>query len=111
MNQFGFTIAKDGQIDYDANDVRIMNFVSEKVPSFDTCIACSSCSATCSSAHFTDFNFCLLHLLIRRGEEKHLKQEMKKCMYCGKCQLTCPRGVDNRAVIAAIHQAIATFAL
>ncbi len=111
MNRFGFTIAKDQQINYDTNDFRVMHFVAERVPSFHTCIACGSCTATCSSGNFSDFNFCQLHLLIRRGEEKGLRQAMKQCMFCGKCQLVCPRGVDNRAVIAAIHQAIETFAL
>ena len=111
MNQFGFSIAKDQQIDYDSNNFRLMHFITERVPSFSTCIACGSCTATCSSGNFGSFNFCKLHLLLRRGEETQLKEAMQQCMFCGKCQLVCPRGVDNRAVIMSIHQAIEIFAL
>ncbi len=31
-----------------------------------------------------------------------------KCMLCGKCQLVCPRGVNLRNLILAIHNALET---
>ncbi len=108
---FGYAIHKDQQIDYDKNDCRILKLLREKVPSFVTCIACGSCTSTCSSAQFTNFNFRKVHTAIRRGVESQIKKEMSNCMLCGKCQLACPRGVDNRAAIMAIHQAVEQFDL
>jgi succinate dehydrogenase/fumarate reductase-like Fe-S protein len=43
---------------------------------------------------------------LRRGETHQLKQEIRKCMFCGKCQLVCPRGVNLRNVILRINRAI-----
>jgi heterodisulfide reductase subunit C len=51
----------------------------------------------------------MAHTLLRRGETEKLKQELKKCMFCGKCQLTCPRGVNLRNVLLRINRAIELF--
>jgi heterodisulfide reductase subunit C len=34
-----------------------------------------------------------------------VKNEVEKCMLCGKCQLACPRGVNTRNVILGIQRA------
>jgi len=104
--KFGYSITKDRQIDFDRNDKRIADYVREHEPSFKTCISCGSCSATCSVANFTDFSFRKIQLLVRRGETNEVKEEIKKCMLCGKCYLACPRGVNTRNVIIQINQAI-----
>jgi len=104
--KFGYSITKDRQIDFDRNDKRIADYVREHEPSFKTCISCGSCSATCSAANFTDFSFRKIQLLVRRGETNEVKEEIKKCMLCGKCYLACPRGVNTRNVIIQINQAI-----
>ena len=104
--KFGYSITKDRQIDFDRNDKRIADYVREHEPSFKTCISCGSCTATCSAANFTDFSFRKIQLLVRRGETNNMKDEIKKCMLCGKCYLACPRGVNTRNVIIQINQAI-----
>lgn len=106
MIAFGYHIAKDRQIDFDKNDKRIAAYVHQHEPSFKTCISCGSCTATCSAANFTDFSFRKIQLLVRRGETNNVKEEIKKCMLCGKCYLACPRGVNTRNVIIQINQAI-----
>jgi heterodisulfide reductase subunit C len=45
-----------------------------------------------------------LHTLMRRGESRQIKLDMKKCMFCGKCQLICPRGVNLRNVILTMNR-------
>jgi len=35
-----------------------------------------------------------------------IKEEMEKCMFCGKCQLLCPRGVKTRNVILNVKKAL-----
>lgn len=106
MINFGYTILRDESIDFDRNDKRIAEFVSAREPSINLCIGCGGCTATCSTGHFVDFNIRRVHTLIRRGETKHLKKEIQKCMFCGKCQLVCPRGVNLRNVILTINRAL-----
>lgn len=106
MVNFGYSILRDESIDFDRNDLRIAEFVAAREPSINRCIGCGGCTATCSTGHFVDFNIRRVHTLIRRGETKHLKKEIQKCMFCGKCQLVCPRGVNLRNVILTINRAL-----
>lgn len=106
MKNFGYILQPDLSIDFDHNDKRMTLYVAKHEPSFNLCIGCGSCTATCSTGHFTTFNFRVVHTLMRRGEIQQLKQEMRKCMFCGKCQLVCPRGVNLRNVILKINRAI-----
>lgn len=109
MKDFGFTISKDRQIDYDQNDHRLLNFVLENEPSFIVCISCGGCTATCSAGNLIDFNIRKLNILLRRGETGDLEREINKCMLCGKCILVCPRGINTRNVILKIKEAIQKF--
>jgi heterodisulfide reductase subunit C len=103
---FGYSISKDRQIEFDSNSKRMSDFVIESEPTFRICISCGSCSATCSAANFTNFNPQRLFVMVRRGEEAKLEQEFSNCMLCGKCILVCPRGVNTRNVILSIQKAI-----
>ncbi len=103
---FGYKILRDESIDFDHNDKRIADYLLVHEPSINLCIGCGSCTGTCSSGHFTEFNIRRIHTFIRRGETKELKKEIQKCMFCGKCQLVCPRGVNLRNVILTLNRAI-----
>jgi heterodisulfide reductase subunit C len=73
-------------------------------PSFATCIGCGTCMATCSAGRFTPFNLRQLQLMVMRGQTDKVHTEAQKCMLCGKCQLICPRGINTRNVLLAIHR-------
>jgi heterodisulfide reductase subunit C len=105
MDRFGFTISKGRQIDFDANDRRIVEFVLEKEPSFRLCIACGGCAATCTAGNFTSFSLREINILINRGENEMPRENIKKCMLCGKCSLVCPRGVNTRNVLFLVKHA------
>lgn len=105
MDKFGFTISKARQIDYDANDRSIAGYIYEREPSFRVCIECGCCSATCTTGNLTRFSLRELQILIRRGENELVRNEMKKCMLCGKCTLVCPRGVNTRNVVMLAREA------
>ena len=47
-----------------------------------------------------------MNTLIRRGEIEPLREEVTRCMLCGKCLLVCPRGVNTRNVVTAAAAAI-----
>lgn len=106
MKKFGYSLQPDRTIDFDHNDKRFLEYLKLHEPSVITCIGCGSCTATCSAGHFVDFNIRQVHTFLRRGEMHKLKEEMQKCMFCGKCQLVCPRGVNLRNLILTMNQAI-----
>ena len=99
MDKFGFSISKGRQIDYDSNNRRLAEFIFEKEPSFRLCIECGGCSATCTTGNFTGFSLRELNILIKRGENDQVRQNLRKCMLCGKCTLVCPRGVNTRNIV------------
>ncbi len=105
MNRFGFSISKGRQIDYDSNDRSIAEFILEKEPSFRLCIECGGCSSTCTTGNFTRFSLRELNILIKRGENDLVREQITKCMLCGKCMLVCPRGVNTRNVVLLAKQA------
>jgi heterodisulfide reductase subunit C len=109
MERFGFTISKGRQIDYDSNDRRIAEYIYERDSSFRLCIECGGCSATCTTGNFTRFSLRELHILIKRGENEKVRQDIRKCMLCGKCILVCPRGVNTRNVVVLARQAFHKF--
>lgn len=105
MANFGFSISKGRQIDYESNNRSIADYIFEREPSFRSCIECGGCAATCSTGNFTKFSLRELHILIKRGENELAQRSMKKCMLCGKCTLVCPRGVNTRNIVVLAKQA------
>jgi heterodisulfide reductase subunit C len=106
MDKFGFSISKGRQIDYDSNNRRLAEFIFEKEPSFRLCIECGGCSATCTTGNFTGFSLRELNILIKRGENDQVRQNLRKCMLCGKCTLVCPRGVNTRNIVVLAKNAL-----
>ncbi len=93
-------------IDYDTNERRVLDYLKQYEPSVQQCVACGSCTATCSAGQFTEFNIRSIHTFLRRGEIHNLKRGIRNCMFCGKCQLVCPRGVNMRNLILSLHSAV-----
>ncbi len=105
-NRFGFTINRSRQIDYDASDRRVSEYITAREPGFRLCFACGGCTATCTAGQHTYFNLRRMITLIRRGEIEPLREEVSRCMLCGKCLLVCPRGVNTRHVASLAAEAI-----
>lgn len=106
MADFGYTLSEDRQINFDANNHNPAQYVKRLEPSFDICISCGTCTATCTAGQFTDFNPRNIIILLKRGELDHLEAEIKKCMLCGKCYLVCPRGVNTRNLIISLRKVL-----
>jgi heterodisulfide reductase subunit C len=101
---FGYTISRDRQIDYDALSRDFYNALIAKEPTVKACISCGTCAATCSAGQFTDYSLRRMILLVRRGDLSDVKTSVHKCMLCGKCQLACPMGVNTRNLIFSIQE-------
>jgi heterodisulfide reductase subunit C len=99
MPEWGYTINKNNQIDFDLKDLKIFELISCSEPSVKMCIACGTCAGTCSTGNFTQFSLRKIISLIARGEINNLSEELTKCMLCGKCSLVCPRGINTRNLI------------
>lgn len=109
MEKFGFSISKGRQINWDANDHKIAEYIIENEPSFSRCIACGGCSGSCTAGNFTRFSLRELNILINRGENELPRKDINKCMLCGKCILICPRGVNTRNVVFHAKRAFRKF--
>jgi heterodisulfide reductase subunit C len=105
MNKFGYTISKQRQIDFEANNRDIADYISGREPSFRVCIECGCCTATCTTGNFTSFSLRELQILLKRGENDKVRENIMKCMLCGKCTLVCPRGVNTRNVVTLAREA------
>ncbi|MDR2040370.1 MAG: 4Fe-4S dicluster domain-containing protein [Bacteroidales bacterium] len=101
---FGYSINQSQKIDLDQTPKDVAAFVLRFEPSFAICIGCGTCMATCSAGHFTHFNLRMAQLMVMRGQIKKIHEDIEKCMLCGKCQMLCPRGVNTRNVVLAIHR-------
>ena len=101
---FGYNINQSSKIDLDKAPGDVPAQVLRLEPSFAACIGCGTCMATCSAGNFTSFSLRHLQLMVKRGQTKRLNEEAEKCMLCGKCQMICPRGVNTRNVVLAIHK-------
>jgi heterodisulfide reductase subunit C len=106
MNRFGFTISSGRQIDFDANDHRLAGLVLEQEPSLALCIACGCCAATCTAAEHTSFSLRRINIALKRGENDVVRQEIARCMMCGKCSLLCPMGVNTRNIVFSARRAL-----
>lgn len=76
--------------------------LKESNPDLNTCIACGSCTATCTAGHFTEMSFRRILLMLQRGKEDEAKKMIQRCMLCGKCTLVCPRGINIRKILLDI---------
>ena len=101
---FGYSINPSSRIDLDRAPRDVAVQVLRQAPSFAACIGCGTCMATCSAGRFTSLNLRRLQLMVMRGQTDKIRAETEKCMLCGKCQMICPRGVNTRLVVLAIHQ-------
>ena len=101
---WGYSISRPRAIDMDKNELLKSDRILQLMPELQACIACGSCTATCTAGNLTDFNFRRVHTMVRRGEYGEVYNELSKCMLCGKCRMVCPRGINTRAVVLLIKR-------
>lgn len=106
MSDWGFTVIQTNQSDLDRVDQGLIATIGNIEPSIFWCIGCGSCSATCTSAQFNNFNPRKIIQAIRSGQVNYMMDEVNKCLLCGKCQLVCPRHVNTRNILLNVKQII-----
>ncbi len=111
MINWGYSISKPRAINLDKSDMAPSDRIWKSLPELEACIACGTCTATCTAGALTSFNFRMVHTLVRRGEYQGAWEQMNKCMLCGKCRLLCPRGINTRQVVLTIKRELSDYGL
>lgn len=104
MNKFGFSLSPSSAINLDQVDRTLFNKLSEVEPDALRCMACGSCSATCTAAGYTGMSVRKVLLNLQRGRNEEVRKMLSACMLCGKCTMVCPRGINTRSIILNINK-------
>ena len=104
MIDFGFSLEPSSTVNLDKVDLSLYWRLLELAPDAAVCMACGSCSATCTSSSFSGMSIRKLILDIRRGQEAHARKMLSGCMLCGKCNMVCPRGINTRNLVLAVSR-------
>ena len=102
MTDFGFKLSPSSAIDLDKVDLTLYDRLADMEPDVRICMACGSCSASCTAAPFSDMSVRKVILAIQRGKEKEAAAMLSGCMLCGKCTMVCPRGINTRHLILSL---------
>ncbi len=96
---FGFGLNPSSAIELDKLDTSLFKKLCRIDPGARTCMACGSCSATCSAAEYSGMSMRKLLLDLQRGRNQEVEKMLSHCMLCGKCTMVCPRGINTRRII------------
>lgn len=99
---FGFRLSPSSAINLDKLDQSAFERLVEEEPDVKKCIACGSCTATCTAGKYYDTSLRKVIIFLQRGMEKEALEMLSHCMLCGKCNMVCPRGLNTRHIILAI---------
>ncbi|MGM9775004.1 MAG: 4Fe-4S dicluster domain-containing protein [Candidatus Egerieousia sp.] len=104
MIDFGFKLSPSSRIDLDKVDRTLLKRIADMEPDFKKCMACGSCSATCSAGAYKATSMRRAILALQNGLTNKALEELESCMLCGKCTLVCPRGINTRHLILSIQK-------
>jgi heterodisulfide reductase subunit C len=99
---FGFKLSPSSAVNLDRVDLSLYERLLTLEPDAKICMACGSCSASCTAAPFTGMSVRKVLLAIQRGKEKEAAAMLSGCMLCGKCTMVCPRGINTRYLILSL---------
>lgn len=100
MMEFGFRLSPSSTIDLDRADLSLYRNIERLEPDMKTCMACGSCSATCTAGQYSGMSMRKVILGLQRGTD--VSGMLSCCMLCGKCTMVCPRGINTRHLILSI---------
>ena len=99
---FGYSLSPSSRIDLDLFDRNRFNNLAEIEPDVLKCMACGSCTATCTAGKYAKNSLRSAILYLQNGQDKQALEYLKPCMLCGKCFMVCPRGINTRHLIRSI---------
>lgn len=99
---FGYIISPSSHILMDDLNLTRFKELQKLEPDVAICMACGSCTATCTAGNFIETSLRQIILMLQRAKEKEAVEMLSHCMLCGKCQLVCPRGINTRHLLHSI---------
>lgn len=102
MNKFGFALTPSSRIDLDKFNKEKFASLVKLEPDVLKCMACGSCTASCTAGKFTKTSVRSAILALQNGQEKEALDMLKGCLLCGKCSMVCPRAINTRHLIISI---------
>ena len=100
MMDFGFRLSPSSTIDLDRTGLQVYGEIARMEPDIRICMACGSCSATCTAGPYSGMSMRKVILGLQRGTD--VSGMLSCCMLCGKCTMICPRGINTRHLILSI---------
>jgi len=104
MMDFGFGIVPSSTINLDNVDKKAIEFLTRADGGFRECIACGSCSASCSGTVFKKTSVRGAILAVLNGQQSKAQDLLSGCLLCGKCFMVCPRGINTRHLILSLQK-------
>ena len=102
MMDFGFKLSPSSAVDLDKVDFTNFDKLVKMEPDALQCMACGSCTATCTAGPFSGMSVRKVLLGLQRGTD--VSAMMSCCMLCGKCTMVCPRGINTRHLILSLSR-------
>ena len=102
MIDFGYGLTPSATLRIENTDSPAFHELRRLEPDVSKCMACGSCTASCTAGMFTELSLRKIILSLQRGREKETLPMLQRCMLCGKCLLVCPRGINTRHLILSI---------
>lgn len=102
MKKFGFTLSPSSRIDLDNTDKERFAKLVKREPDVLKCMACGSCTASCTAGKFTRTSLRSAILSLQNGKPQQAVELLKGCLLCGKCTMVCPRGINTRHLILSV---------
>ena len=104
MANFGYSLTKSSRIDLNNRNIEKWNRLVELEPDVLKCMACGSCTASCTAGKFTKTSLRSAILYLQNGQEKEALEYIQSCLLCGKCFMVCPRAINTRHLLLSISK-------
>ena len=104
MNGFGFRLSPSSAINLDMVDRTLFDELCSIEPDALRCMACGTCTATCTASEYSGMSVRKMLLGLQRGKVDEVSRMLSACMLCGKCSMVCPRGIKTRRLILTVSK-------
>ncbi len=104
MANFGYSLTKSSRINLNDRDLEKWNRLVELEPDVLKCMACGSCTASCTSGKFVKTSLRSAILYLQNGQQKEAMEYIQSCLLCGKCLMVCPRAINTRHLLLSISK-------
>ena len=104
MANFGYSLTKSSRIDLNNRNIEKWNRLVKLEPDVLKCMACGSCTASCTAGKFTKTSLRSAILYLQNGQEKEALEYIQSCLLCGKCFMVCPRAINTRHLLLSISK-------